>query len=65
MQWVLLLALSNGGVAILDADNRQHCEEIEPTFSRKILLAMVCRNFMQPPMGLSGPYAPLDRCKSI
>jgi len=35
MQWVLLLALSNGGVAILDADNQQHCEEIRANFQQE------------------------------
>ena len=32
MHWVLLLALSNGGVAVVDAENLQHCEEIRVNY---------------------------------
>ena len=34
MHWVLLLALSNGGIAVFDVENQQHCEEIRVNYQK-------------------------------
>ena len=39
MYWVLLLALSNGGVAVFDAENQQHCEEIRVNYLENISIS--------------------------